>query len=684
MGMAASQARLLSITSRMADNELRSQLINNAKMRLATDSSRASEEYIAALNKTQLMITNYDLRGEKQHVDLNFTNLTMYSPLNNQYGLVNKSGQLLVSELDTARYETAFQKAKEDKEIEEGDTEGLNAKALEEFLKQYGLVKDTTYFEQDKVYEFNKDMQRIYEGDMVYEYHPATDTTKPEAIRVSGLHYGYEKSKTSVEYGVYEALLDDYKTKDSAYTKAVKQEMKDFVSNLKDGNGTKYEDIYKQLMADAASEDTDGDGIGDALKANYTKYHDAMKTMWNSVPAKLKQGDASGENSAEVFKAQMEDYLKMEVGGVLREETTPAPNRGSLADYIAAGATIDYKNHKIITWHNDPDSEDENGNPILPVKDNTNADLDGLGSEWTEVIESTISEEDMINAVQQMFTYFQSGIMYALDRNKFTNTDETKEARKEYHDAAKKLSQFIYGQDIGVQFYDNLDDMEWILYGDFIDPTDPTKGRTNAPYFPTTALDPTEGGVAGEYVDVNDKINGEEVTNKYYCNFQAIKDVYLCDKMMDLYGTPKYTWIDENNPDENAEAKAKWYTNLFQRMLDGGYKTLEKGLANSQEWLQFALESSLISMEQVNKDNTWVSTMYSNCSDITESTVDVDITIAEAKYTKTMNQIQAKDKRYDIELKNIDTEHNSLQTEYDSIKSVMDKNVERNFKMFQA
>ncbi len=684
MGLAASQARLLSITSRMADNELRSQLINNAKMRLATDSSRASEEYIAALNKTQLMITNYDLRGEKQHVDLNFTNLTMYSPLNNQYGLVNKSGQLLVSELDTARYETAFQKAKEDKEIEEGDTEGLNAKALEEFLKQYGLVKDTTYFEQDKVYEFNKDMQRIYEGDMVYEYHPATDTTKPEAIRVSGLHYGYEKSKTSVEYGVYEALLDDYKTKDSAYTKAVKQEMKDFVSNLKDGNGTKYEDIYKQLMADAASEDTDGDGIGDALKANYTKYHDAMKTMWNSVPAKLKQGDASGENSAEVFKAQMEDYLKMEVGGVLREETTPAPNRGSLADYIAAGATIDYKNHKIITWHNDPDSEDENGNPILPVKDNTNADLDGLGSEWTEVIESTISEEDMINAVQQMFTYFQSGIMYALDRNKFTNTDETKEARKEYHDAAKKLSQFIYGQDIGVQFYDNLDDMEWILYGDFIDPTDPTKGRTNAPYFPTTALDPTEGGVAGEYVDVNDKINGEEVTNKYYCNFQAIKDVYLCDKMMDLYGTPKYTWIDENNPDENAEAKAKWYTNLFQRMLDGGYKTLEKGLANSQEWLQFALESSLISMEQVNKDNTWVSTMYSNCSDITESTVDVDITIAEAKYTKTMNQIQAKDKRYDIELKNIDTEHNSLQTEYDSIKSVMDKNVERNFKMFQA
>ena len=35
MGMAASQARLLTITARLADNELKSQSINNAKMRLA-------------------------------------------------------------------------------------------------------------------------------------------------------------------------------------------------------------------------------------------------------------------------------------------------------------------------------------------------------------------------------------------------------------------------------------------------------------------------------------------------------------------------------------------------------------------------------------------------------------------------------------------------------------------------
>lgn len=668
MGLAASQARLLSITSRMADNELRSQLINNAKMRLTNESSKVSDEYIAALNKTQLMMSNYNLLGESQYQDLTFNSLTAYSPLNNQYGLVNKSGELLVSELDTARYEEAFKKASEDKEIEEGDTEGLNAKALEEFLKSYGLEKTTTYFEQDQVYAFDKDMQRIYEGDMVYEYIPVTkDNPVPEVIRVSGLHYGYEKSKTSVEYGVYEKLLTDYQNADNAYTAAVKEYMKDYIYGAT-SNGRTYEEVYKELMA-----------AGGADASNYKNYRDFLKDIWdNQIVNKL------SENDSDVFKAQMEEYfdfLNYSEGDVVAEETNPAPNRGytTLAEYTAAGAIVDLIN-KTITWPSTVDPEE-----AAPTQSGTVDQIDLTSGPFTEIIQREISQDELNDAVKQMYTYFQSGIMLALDRNKFgSGTEAVENARDNYYEASKKLSQFIYGQDVGAKYYDKLDDMEWILYGDYIDPKDPLQGRTNAPFFPTTALDASEGGVEGAYVTITDKEKGEEVEKDYYCNFQAIIDVYLCDKMMEQFGTPKYTWVDVNNPDADGEAKAAWYTNLFERMLDGGYKTIEKGLASSQEWLQYALESSLVSMEQVNGDGEWVSTMYTNCSDITESTVDVDITVAEAEYTKKMNAIQAKDKRYDIELKNIDTEHTSLQTEYDSIKSVMDKNVERNFKMFEA
>lgn len=692
MGLAASQARLLSITSRMADNELRSQLINNAKMRLTNESSKVSDEYIAALNKTQLMMSNYNLKGEKQYQDLTFNSLTAYSPKNNQYGLVNKGGELLVSELDAARFQEAFKKAAEDKEIEKGDTEGLNAKALEEFLKSYGLEKTTTYFEKDQVYAFNKKMQEIWEGDIVYEYIPATDKNPtPEVNRVSGLHYGYEQSKNSVEYGVYTKLMEEYQSADKAYTAAVKDEMKNFVYNAEapfNGGNKKYEDVYKDLMS---KQDLT---IGEA-----TQFKEYMSKLWtNTIKPKL------GKDSAD-FTAQMEEYLSMQVGQTIKYETTPAPNRGTkegeelIKEYEAAGAIIDRTNH-TITWPDGKNAED------LPIKDNKPADLTGDGATWTEIEEVTLTEEDIIESVKEMYRYFQGGILQALNRDEFANRSQATNvvnARDRYYEASRKLSKFMFGDENKVQpqHYDMLDDMEWILYGDYKTndkgEPDPTLGRTNAPYYTgTTALDGSEGGVAGEYITLTDKINtGEdldgdgkldvqEVDKDYYCNFQAVIDVYLCEKMMDQFGTPKYTWVDVNDPGSDGEAKAKWYTNLFQRMLEGGYETIEKGLASSQEWLQYAFESSLVSMEQVNGDGQWVSTMYSNCSDITESTVDVDITVAEAKYTKAMNKIQAKDKRYDIELKNINTEHNSLQTEYDSIKSVMDKNVERNFKMFEA
>ena len=40
MGLAASQARLLTLTSRLSSNELRQQNIANMKMRLANDSEK--------------------------------------------------------------------------------------------------------------------------------------------------------------------------------------------------------------------------------------------------------------------------------------------------------------------------------------------------------------------------------------------------------------------------------------------------------------------------------------------------------------------------------------------------------------------------------------------------------------------------------------------------------------------
>jgi len=56
--------------------------------------------------------------------------------------------------------------------------------------------------------------------------------------------------------------------------------------------------------------------------------------------------------------------------------------------------------------------------------------------------------------------------------------------------------------------------------------------------------------------------------------------------------------------------------------------------------------------------------------------------LAEAKYNEQMADIEKKDKRFDLELKKLDTEHSALQTEYDSVKNVIDKNIEKSFNVF--
>lgn len=712
MGMAASQARLLSITSRMSDNELRSQLINNAKMRLTTDSSKASEKYLAALNEAQMMFSNYDTAGNSQYQQLTFSNLTSYSAYNNQYGLVNKSGQLLVSENDASKYTEALDKAKADPDVDVNDPDSVNSKALEEFLKSYGLEKTTTYFDNSEITSIDPNIRKIYEGDMEFEY--GVDAKgMPKADRISGIHYGYDESLKTKDYGIYKSLLDDYSSAKQNWKAVSKQAEQAYVKNLPSTGGD-YEKVYQDAIewSNSLEPQYDENGnitgykVGDNVYDVGTEVDKAkdflsyMKQFYTNVGSKWL--DKDGVNKP--FHDTMEWYFSLERQMNSGYSTYSTPTQAYVRDGYTPTLTAVYKKDANNNDTNEIDyyvytisTADQVNYPtsdtVYPDQKWTDADGNEITVPVKEIKEQKISEEEFVQSVADMYRFFQSEVLSQLDPEdeefrdiyiqKTGDPDKYDKAKKAYQNASKNLSLFIFGKDVGKGSYDKLDDMEWILYGDWNDPTDPSKGRTNNPAGPTTAIDTSEGGIT---YDLTFKIPNslEDKDLPYRANFQVVKDIYLSEKMIEEFGAPKYTWIDKNNPGENAEKKAEWYTNLFNRMNEGGYQALETGLAHSAEWIKFALESGLVSMEQVDVKRQWVSTMYSNCSNITESQVDVDITVAEAEYNKTMNEIEAKDKRYDIELKNIDTEHQSLQTEYETIKSVIDKNVERNFKMFQA
>ena len=727
MGMAASQARLLSITSRMSDNELRSQLINNAKMRLTTDSSKASEKYLAALNEAQMMFSNYDTAGNSQYQQLTFSNLTSYSAYNNQYGLVNKSGQLLISENDASKYTEALDKAKADPDVDVNDPDSVNSKALEEFLKSYGLEKTTTYFDNSEITSIDPNIKKIYEGDMEFEY--GVDANgMPKADRISGIHYGYDESLKTKDYGIYKSLLDDYSSAKQNWKAVSKQAEQAYVKNLSSTGGD-YEKVYQDAIewSNSLEPQYDDKGnitgykVGDNVYDVGTEVDKAkdflsyMKQFYTNVGSKWL--DKDGVNKP--FHDTMEWYFSLESLMNSGNPTYSTPTQAYVRDGYTPTLTAVYKKDANNNDTNEIDyyvytisTADQVNYPtsdtVYPDQKWTDADGNEITVPVKEIQEQKISEEEFVQSIADMYRFFQAEVLSQLNpedptfrdmykqqagKNKTgkEKTDAEIQAEKKYDNAftnyknaSKNLSLFIFGKDVGNSTqYDKLDDMEWILYGDWKNKNDPSEGRTNQPVGPTTAIDTSEGGIT---YDLTFKIPNslEDKDLPYRANFQVVKDIYLSEKMIEKYGAPKYTWIDKNNPDENAEKKAEWYTNLFNRINEGGYQALETGLAHSAEWIKFALESGLVSMEQVDVKKQWVSTMYSNCSNITESQVDVDITVAEAEYNKTMNEIEAKDKRYDIELKNIDTEHQSLQTEYETIKSVIDKNVERNFKMFQA
>ena len=107
MGMSATQARLLTITGRLTDNEMRSQTITNAKLRLAQKSSEASQTYMDALSSEKLVFKTYGDNGETSTYNLTPALLYSYEPLKNQYSIQNASGQNLVSATDAANFEAS-------------------------------------------------------------------------------------------------------------------------------------------------------------------------------------------------------------------------------------------------------------------------------------------------------------------------------------------------------------------------------------------------------------------------------------------------------------------------------------------------------------------------------------------------------------------------------------------------
>lgn len=136
---------------------------------------------------------------------------------------------------------------------------------------------------------------------------------------------------------------------------------------------------------------------------------------------------------------------------------------------------------------------------------------------------------------------------------------------------------------------------------------------------------------------------------------------------------------------ENDAGATSYYSNIYDEISKHGYNSPGDDKMKDSEWLYSQLSSGNIFLNEYDIDKKLEQVSYtSGDASLQVKSDTTEVAKAEAEYNTTMAAIQSKDKKFDLQLKELDTEHTAIQTEIESVKKVIDKNIERSFKVFNA
>lgn len=135
-----------------------------------------------------------------------------------------------------------------------------------------------------------------------------------------------------------------------------------------------------------------------------------------------------------------------------------------------------------------------------------------------------------------------------------------------------------------------------------------------------------------------------------------------------------------------------YYANVFNQISENGPSIVSSENMNDSDWLYEQLKcGNIFLVEQGEEDknndgeNDWSRISWqSGDSSLSLESDETQLAKVEAEYNTALDEIKAKDSRYDVELKSIDTEHSVVQNQIDSTKKVIEKNIDRSFKIFNA
>ena len=169
----------------------------------------------------------------------------------------------------------------------------------------------------------------------------------------------------------------------------------------------------------------------------------------------------------------------------------------------------------------------------------------------------------------------------------------------------------------------------------------------------------------------------EGISNSHY---EVTKEVGTSTLIDDNLFT--FTYVTGIDTSGNNLLIAGFYDALFNQICTKGWTENEK--VDDPEYLQQMLQSGAMYVSTMTDDGFYYQGNYATNSYIKEVTDEEGIAQAEAKYNREKEKLNYKESILDTKMKSLDTEISALTTEYDTVKSVIQKNIEKSFKRYNA
>ncbi len=675
MGMSASQARLLYLTAQLNNLSLKGQKVSDAKIRLSMDTQAIQEKYINALNSTRLFLNTNIFSAEgstKQSEYITLENLKSQGLLvsdgskllgyTSQKVPTGETDQILVGWEDDLTKPIYPTKVVEEEGFQAPSaTASGDAAKMQTIVDATGLGTDdlevqsyTTIINGEEV-ELNSIVIKSQEGfDAIYE---TLLTEGANGVVDNALQQNYVINTDTID-------MSKYVSNGIAFFQGVFDGNGTTITGLSGTQGL-FRDVYgtvKNVNIDGAQISAETDAIGGI--AGYLGDGGLIENC-NVTNVNI-TCNLQNKEYAEGY-----DSERAGVGGVV------GYNNGSIRNTSAQG-TI-----------NVPNADDSFGYIGGFIGANTNSEY----GDPDNVIENCYSDVNII---------LGSGKNYSNSINGFIG-DDTYEAIINncisLGSITSKTGEPINGTDlanwgpviesnvhnlIGLDTRNNNDVLYW---EDSESPSYDTGSRTQ----PDSLRGETETLPDGSeiYVWLNPGTEGYDDQNQISAQNNNLPVLNLSGLQDSGLVKDGETEVPDPTQDPIGYQQKPIYQDVdvyeYKLVEDPNFKisslALEEGLRSGAYTL--VKESDEETTQTISINGVFYETIsLSTCSVITDEAEAAAAQKAEAEYNKGMEEIQAKDKRYELDQKKIDTQYNAYLQEEESIKSVLNKNVERSFKTF--